>query len=274
MIHYRRDPLWKRIMAALEVRAVRMLFIGPQAPLDPRVEQARKQGQAVPMPKEFLDALKAVLELLPRKEELFTALKTEGDAQMAEVWQKLWRTKRGKEYKELRDIVDRKKERINTQAKQLEDGIYRKILAGNRAVSYIKGHVLVGNEDLIDQAAAEVERIKGELEQAKAQLAQLRKAKADQLVRINTLVVEELGQGAAESSIRIRRSSIEEVQQAIMDYAAIDEIGISEVLERIDVALDALVSECQHLATLEANGDDFEGLMPEDESADQAVEAP
>lgn len=259
-MHMRRETLWKKVWASLRRVAVRILWVGPDAESDPRIEEAKKAGAAKPMPPGFLEAVKSVIELVPRKEELFTGVREQANRQMAEVWEKLWRTPRGKEYQAIKADLDRRKEKVNSLARQLEDGIYKKVLAGGRQLEYIKAHVIISPEEALKQAMAEVERLRAELEEAKAQLKQLQRAKTEQMERVNILLIEE-GSRSAQTGAR-RRAGVGDMEQAIREAEAIDELMI-EPMQEIDLGMDSFLELTQALAQMEATENDFVGLTPE-----------
>ena len=195
---------------------------------------------------------------------------------MSEVWQRLWKTPQGKEYEVLKSDLDHRKERVNAQARQLEDGIYKKVIAGGRLIAYIKTSVIVSSEEAVAQATAEVDRIRGELEQAKTKLKQLQKGKEDQIERVNVLVVEELGGNTPQSKSRrlplgwgVRQASYEAIAQAIIDTAAVEEL-MDEPLTEIDATLAGLVEVLDGMAGSVATEDDLSALV-EPEGVPSAV---
>lgn len=268
-MHMRREALWKRIWASMRRVAVRILWVGPDAESDPRIEEAKKAGVAKPMPPGFLEAVKSVIELVPRKEELFTGVREQANRQMAEVWEKLWRTPRGKEYQALKADLDHRKEKVNSLARQLEDGIYRKVIAGGRQLEYIKTHVIVSPEEALKQAMAEVERLRAELEAAKAALKQLQRAKVEQMERVNVLLIEE-GSRPPQAGAR-RQAGAGDMEQAIREAEAIDELML-EPMQVIDGGLDGFLELTQAIAQMEATDEDLSQLVPSDQAIPVEVE--
>lgn len=274
----RREALWKRVMSSLlERTAVRVVFVPADAPIDEKVQRALKSGAARPMDPAFFTTIKDFLTLAEEKGRQWSeVIKPKGDAMMSELWTKIWRTPEGRAYKQLAEEVAKKKAGVDAAAKAAEDGIHQKILTGGKIVSHIKTRLLVGRDDMIAGAQAEVQRLRGELEEAKVRLKELQKARDDQHERINLLLVRDVSQAPSKESTqfsgpwRARRAG-EEVMQAVRDIAAIDELML-EPLEHVDGALAAFLGLMQGLATQEADEQDLSALIsePEEETVETA----
>jgi hypothetical protein len=267
----RRTPLWKKISALLlHRRAVRVLWVGPETPLDPRVEDAKKRGDAQPMPPELLEAIKGVIELVPRKQELWSQVKQEADAQMSRLWTKLWATARGKDYVALKEELDRRKKKLDAEGRRLEDGIWTKLVAGGRQLTYLKTHVVATSEEQIREATAAVEQAKVQLQEAKAKLKQLQRAKTEAVERVNVLLVEDLkGPPTRSRAVPVNwsaRSSADTIERAIMEADAIDAL-LLEPLEEMDVALDGMGERLDALVGAQPEEDDFTSVVPVEEDA-------
>lgn len=270
----RRTSLWKRISSALlHRRAVRVVFVPPGAPMDEKIERALKSGEARPMDPAFFSAIKDFLTLAEEKNRQWTeVIRPQSDVMMSGLWQKLWRTPAGRNYKDLSDQVARRKTQVDAAAKAAEDGLAQKILASGKIVSHIKTRLLVGREEMLSEAQAEVERLRGKLAEAQARLKDLRKAREGQLERINLLVVREIGKTPRSESRRLpapwaRRSSYEEVAQAIADAEALDELMI-EPIEAMDASVTAFIEVLQDVAQSEATENDFGQIIPETEETE------
>jgi len=273
----RREPLWKRVMASLLERvAVRVIFVPDGAPLDEKVERALKSGAARPMDPAFFGALKNFLDQAEQKTRMWSeVIKPKGDAMMQQLWQRIWRTPEGKAYKELSDEVARKKVAVDASARAAAEGIAQKILTGGRIVSHIKTRLLVGKEEMIAEAQGEVERLRGELEQAKARLKELQRARDDQYERINILLVRDVSKTPPKEGQRAPapwrvRSAEEELVRAIRDLASIDELML-EPLEQADATLASFLEIMQALAAQEADELDLNALDPEPEAVEEPV---
>lgn len=271
----RREPLWKRVMATLLERvAVRVIFVPEGAPVDEKIERALKSGVARPMDPAFFGALKNFLDQAEQKTRMWSeVIKPKGDAMMQQLWQKIWRTPEGKAYKELSDEVARKKVSVDAAARAATEGIAQKILTGGRIVSHVKTRLLVGKEEMIAEAQGEVERLRGELEQAKARLKELQRARDDQYERVNVLLVRDVSKAPPKEGHRDpgpwkARSAEEELVRAIREVASIDELML-EPLEQTDATLASFLELMQALAHQEADEQDLSALDSEPEAVEE-----
>lgn len=266
----KRAPLWKRIYAHLLERvAVRVIFTGPEAEPDPRIEKAKKSADVRPMEPEFFDSIKEFLSLAEEKTRQWSqVIKPKADQAMSDVWEKLWKTPEGRAYQDLKAQVDRRKSEVDGICKKAEDGIARKILSSGQVVTFLKTTVLIGNADLVEQARQEIERLKYELTEAKARLKKLEKGQEDQLERLNVLVVDQLKQPAKPRSAElrepswVRRAGFEEVQQALILSAEIEGL-IADEMFAADGIMDEFVAVLENLAAEELTPEEIDALAPE-----------
>lgn len=273
----RRDKMWKRIMSALLERiAVRVIFVPADAPIDEKVERALKSGAARPMDPAFFGAIKDFLSLAEEKSRQWSeVIKPRGDAMMQALWQKIWKTPEGRQYKELSDEVAKRKTQVDAVAKAAAEGIAQKILTGGRIVSHVKTRILIGKEEMVAEAQAEVERLRGELEQAKARLKDLQRAREDQYERVNLLVVRDVSKAPPKEGRRYPspwavRGAEDEIAQSIRNIASIDELML-EPLEQADGALTSFLDLMQGLAAQEADELELSSVEPEPESVEETV---
>lgn len=264
------SPLWKRIYAHLLERvAVRVIFTGPESEPDPRIEKAKKAADVRPMEPEFFDSIKEFLALAEEKTRQWSqVIKPKADQAMSGVWEKLWKTQEGRAYQELKAQVDRRKSEVDGICKKAEDGIARKILSSGQVVTFLKTTVLIGNAELVTQARQEIERLKYELTEAKARLKKLEKGQDDQLERLNLLVVEQLKQPAKPKSAElrepswVRRAGFDEVQQAVILNAKIEDL-IADEMMAMDGVLDDFVAVLENLASEELMPEELDAMDPE-----------
>jgi hypothetical protein len=273
----RRETLWKRVMATLLERvAVRVIFVPADAPVDEKVQRALKNGTARPMDPAFFTAIKDFLASSEEKRRLWVeVIRPKSDQMMQALWQRVWRTPEGRAYKEISEEVAKQKARVDQVAKAASDGLTQKILAGGRIVDHIKTRILVGREEMVAEAQAEIERLRGELEQAKARLKDLQRAREDQYERVNLLLVRDVSKAPPKEGRRYpspwsARRTEDEVAQAIRDLASIDELML-EPLEQVDGALAVFLDLMQGLAGQEADELDLNALDPEPEAVEEPV---
>lgn len=269
------DPLWKKINAILYRVAVRVVFIGPDAEPDPRLQRAK---DARPMAPEFFESVKEFLTMAEEKGRQWSqVIKPRADAAMSAVWEKLWKTPEGRAYQELKAQVDRRKSQVDGICKRAEDGISRKILSSGQVVTFIKTTVLVGKEDLLDRARNDIERLKYELTEAKTRLKQLEKGKEDSMERLNVLVVETLKgpakpkAGQLSAAFRSRIAGDGEIQDAIVASAEIDELMADE-LTAAEGVVEQFVAALETLAAETITPEELDAMAPESNEKSVGVE--
>jgi hypothetical protein len=267
------DRLWKKIYGKLDAikrTAVRVIFIGPGADVDDRIRRVKEKENVRPMNPEFFSSIKDFLDLAAEKNRQWTSvIKPKADQLMSDVWSKLWKTQDGRAYQELKAEVDRRKSQVDAVAKRAEDGVAQKILTGGRVVTFIKTHVIVGREDMLTEAKAEVDRLRQELVEAKKRLVQLEKGEEDATERLNLIVVEELKNPAKPKVTRrdgwwARRSGVEQVQAVILNIIEIDTL-IADELTAIDGLAESFLATLENIAQQEMHEEDLQQLMPEEQ---------
>lgn len=272
------DPLWKKVMGYLSRIAVRVIFVGPDAEPDPRLQRAKDAGNMRPMDPAFFEAVKDFLALAEEKGRQWSqVIKPRADAAMSAVWEKLWKTPEGRSYQDLKVQVDRRKAQVDAVCKRAEDGISRKILSSGQVVTFIKTTVLVGKEDLIDRARNDLERLKYELAEAKKRLKQLEKGKEDSLERLNVLVVEPL-KGPAKpkaarpsATFRSRMAGDDEIRDAIVASSEIDDLMADELMA-VERVLDEALAGLEALAAETMTPEELDGLAPKDDEVPVTIE--
>lgn len=275
----RRDRLWKRIWATiLTRRAVRVVFVGPSAQPDPRIERAREKADVRPMDAAFFDAIKDFISLTAEKQSAWSqTIKPKADAAMSALWTKLWKTPEGRRYQELKVEVDRRKSSVDALCRKAEDGITKKVLASGQVVTYLKTSILIGNDELLDQARQSVEKLKHELTEAKERLKQLEKGQEAAFERINLLVVEELKgpakpkAGALRGPAWSRVGAVEAVQQAMVDILEIDEM-IADEMAAVDNTVGAFVAVLENVAQQQISEEELQQFAPETEEEPAEVQ--
>lgn len=264
------DPLWKKAFATLLRReAVRVVFVGPDADVDERIQHAKESGKVQPMTPEFFAAIKDFLNLAAEKNRQWSqVIKPNADKAMSDVWVKLWKTPAGRGYQELKAEVDRRKVQVDAIAKRAEDGISRKIIEGGRAVTFLKTTVVAGREDLIEEARQNVERLKHDLAEAKDRLKQLETGKEEILERINVLVVEQLPKPSGPKAAGVPRmwrvrTAAEKVTDAIIQSEEIDGL-IADELMAADSLMQNFLAVLEGVAQQQIGEEDLRSLETEE----------